>query len=331
MASFKETFFSKKAAIIYVVIIAIVIAKVSYDRANRYKYYEVKLPVAIQLYKHDVGSTQQWQKYKLIPAGTIISVAPELWAFDENTGYYYSVKDNTSEDIFAEEKINKYLPLDIASSTMSGINYYAVFPINEYNSIPANFKSCISDYFMANAYHTNKDYGFTTISNRARDVIAYGRLTGEAKPDMAILIENAEARMSKLVIFNEAENLSCHAVYEEEFTGLPIINSFKKGALIYKNTTEFVKSPLDGIIVKDKNNKFVILYDPEFKRFVRDVIQGAMRAGYDSKLEMKDLVKMLISGFMAMSPHDDDYELMSEVIKSVVCEIMYGKINIGYN
>lgn len=70
---------------------------------------------------------------------------------------------------------------------------------------------------------------------------------------------------------------------------------------------------------------------PEFNRFVRDVVQGAMRAGYDSKLEMKDLVKMLISGFMAMSPHDDDYELMAEVIKSVVCEIMYGKINIGYN
>ena len=70
---------------------------------------------------------------------------------------------------------------------------------------------------------------------------------------------------------------------------------------------------------------------PEYRRFVRDVIQGAMRAGYDSKLEMKDLVKMLVSGFMAMSPHDDEPQIMAEVIKYIVSEIMYGKINIGYN
>ncbi len=70
---------------------------------------------------------------------------------------------------------------------------------------------------------------------------------------------------------------------------------------------------------------------PEYKRATRDIIQGAMRAGYESGLEMKDLVKMLVSGFMAMSHHDDDIDLMSEVVKYIVSEIMYGKINIGYN
>lgn len=70
---------------------------------------------------------------------------------------------------------------------------------------------------------------------------------------------------------------------------------------------------------------------PEFNRFVRSVIQGAMRAGFEAKLDMKDLTKMLVSGFMAMSPHDDDPYIMSQVIKEIVNEIMYGKINIGYN
>lgn len=69
----------------------------------------------------------------------------------------------------------------------------------------------------------------------------------------------------------------------------------------------------------------------EYKLLVRDIIQGAMKAGYEAKLEMKDLVKMLVSGFMAMSPHDDDPQIMAEVIKYLVSEIMYGKINIGYN
>lgn len=70
---------------------------------------------------------------------------------------------------------------------------------------------------------------------------------------------------------------------------------------------------------------------PEYKRFVRNVIQGAMTAGLETKLDMKDLTKMLVSGFMAMSPHDDDPYIMTEVIKNIVNEILYGKINIGYN
>lgn len=70
---------------------------------------------------------------------------------------------------------------------------------------------------------------------------------------------------------------------------------------------------------------------PEFNRFVRSVIQGSMKAGFEAKLDMKDLTKMLVSGFMAMSPHDDDPYIMSQVIKEIVNEIMYGKINIGYN
>jgi hypothetical protein len=70
---------------------------------------------------------------------------------------------------------------------------------------------------------------------------------------------------------------------------------------------------------------------PEYRRFVRNVVQGAMLAGFETKLDMKDLTKMLVSGFMAMSPHDDSPSIMSQVIKNIVNEVMYGKINIGYN
>lgn len=70
---------------------------------------------------------------------------------------------------------------------------------------------------------------------------------------------------------------------------------------------------------------------PKYKKLVRDIIQGSMRAGDDSNLEMKDLAKILISGLMATSPHGDDPEIMAEAVKIIVSEIMYGKINIGYN
>lgn len=70
---------------------------------------------------------------------------------------------------------------------------------------------------------------------------------------------------------------------------------------------------------------------PKYKKLVRDIIQGSMRAGNDSNFEMKDLAKILISGLMATSPHGDDPEIMAETVKIIVSEIMYGKINIGYN
>ena len=68
------------------------------------------------------------------------------------------------------------------------------------------------------------------------------------------------------------------------------------------------------------------VYSPQYKRLIRDIIQGSMRAGYDSNLELKDLTKLLISGIMAISPHDDDTKIVTDTLKIIVSEIMYGKL-----
>ncbi|MFN8670703.1 MAG: hypothetical protein U0457_01305 [Candidatus Sericytochromatia bacterium] len=70
---------------------------------------------------------------------------------------------------------------------------------------------------------------------------------------------------------------------------------------------------------------------PQYKKLLRQIIQGSMKAGYDTHLEMKDLAKILISGLMATSPHDDNPEIMAQTIKMITSEIMFGKLNIGYN
>src|SRR5690606_37855928 len=41
--------------------------------------------------------------------------------------------------------------------------------------------------------------------------------------------------------------------------------------------------------------------------------------------------KMIVTGMMAISPHDDDPKIMCEALKIIASEIMYGKINIGYS
>lgn len=70
---------------------------------------------------------------------------------------------------------------------------------------------------------------------------------------------------------------------------------------------------------------------PGYKKLVREVVQGAMRAAQENNVGLKDMAKMIVSGLMAMSPHDDDPKIMAETVKTIVSEIIYGKINIGYN
>jgi hypothetical protein len=83
-------------------------------------------------------------------------------------------------------------------------------------------------------------------------------------------------------------------------------------------------------ILKGMSNVEDVL-TPDYKKLVRDVVQGTLRAAQENNVGLKDMVKMIVSGLMAMSPHDDDPRIMAETIKIIVSEIIYGKINIGYN
>ncbi len=69
----------------------------------------------------------------------------------------------------------------------------------------------------------------------------------------------------------------------------------------------------------------------KYRKVVREIVQGAMQAGIDAHIELKDIVKMLVSGLMAMSPHDDNPSIMAKAVQDITSEVMYGKINIGYN
>lgn len=70
---------------------------------------------------------------------------------------------------------------------------------------------------------------------------------------------------------------------------------------------------------------------PEYRKLVREVVQGSLRAALENNVGLKDMAKMIVSGLMAMSPHDDDPRVMADAVKTIVSEIIYGKINIGYN
>lgn len=73
------------------------------------------------------------------------------------------------------------------------------------------------------------------------------------------------------------------------------------------------------------------ILSPEYRGIVRESVQGAMQAAKENEVRLQEAIKMIVTGLMAISPHDDDPKIMCEALKIIASEIIYGKVNIGYS
>lgn len=69
----------------------------------------------------------------------------------------------------------------------------------------------------------------------------------------------------------------------------------------------------------------------DYRMIIREIVQGTMQAAKENEVRLQEAIKMLVTGLMAISPHDDDPKIMCEALKIIASEIMYGKINVGYS
>lgn len=238
---------------------------------NETEYQRLVVPVALQLYEMDFtgASDQPVKKYKVLPANSVVWVAVNKWASHDDLGdlrklKWYDGKDN----IYAEEIIGKYLPDSVQDAHGPGrLMYYQIFPLSVYKDIPGKIKTCIAAYFHEHDFQNTKEYQFTPIADRAGKVMAYGNFTGDSGRDMAVLLENKEKTGNKLVVFHVDNNKECNVIFTTDLSGLFVINSFKKGSRVFINDYNLERAPLDGLIIKDKENKYAIIYDSDYKSF----------------------------------------------------------------
>ncbi|MEK7431790.1 MAG: hypothetical protein AABZ74_01555 [Cyanobacteriota bacterium] len=73
------------------------------------------------------------------------------------------------------------------------------------------------------------------------------------------------------------------------------------------------------------------ILSPEYRAIVREIVQGTMQAAKENEIKLQEAIKMLVTGIMAISPHDDDPKIMCEALKIISSEVMYGKVNMGYS
>ena len=69
----------------------------------------------------------------------------------------------------------------------------------------------------------------------------------------------------------------------------------------------------------------------EFRAIIREIVQGTMLAAKENEVRLQEAIKMLVTGLMAISPHDDDPKVMGEALKIIASEVIYGKVNMNYS
>ena len=274
---------SKKKLIIIVLTILGLLAFAGNYAYKRYtetkddRTIQVTIKSPIQLYTYDINVRENngYTKYKLLPANTTVSIQLDKWHNLEGVGYFYKIKNfDGRDDVFAEEKIHKYIPpSELSYYSFDNLNYYEVFPSDDYNEIPSKFQSCIVDLFYKNQFHSNKIWRFTSIPDRVKDVVAFGDFIGNNTQDVAIVLEDYSAQNSQIYILHKNASNDCDIVYSGNWGIAPTIKSFKKGQFIYINEYygNFDKTPApnDGIFIKNSSEYKAIFYSPKEKRFVQ--------------------------------------------------------------
>lgn len=273
---------SKKRIVITLLIIGILLSAIGfyfYNKKHSFFPVEIEPKVAecvvrgnIQLYVVN-PETLEFEKYKVLPLGSKVNVMLNNWVLADGYGYYYRLSNYEGRnDVFAEEIIHKYISNNILEYfSFNNLNYYEVFPTDDYNDIPYKFQSCIVDFFYQEQLHKNKRWRFSSISDRAKSTFAIDNFTSEKEKDIAIILESEDTRSHALYFFHRDDNQRCNTVYTATYGGgSPIIKVFKKNDLIYQNGNTLKPAPNNGIILEFYGGSYrsAILYDPNLKSFM---------------------------------------------------------------
>lgn len=142
-------------------------------------------------------------------------------------------------------------------------NYKKYFSLASFRTLPATVK----DLILENNYNNGNYYYVTQNADRAKSTICFGDFDGDNLKDYAILLDNNEKQISRLIVIcTNSETRKPYISFAENYNDKMRINSFKKGAMIIVDT-ELQPAEMDGIILKGEDVKLAVVYEKDLQKF----------------------------------------------------------------
>ena len=139
------------------------------------------------------------------------------------------------------------------------------FSLPPFSSLPPGVKKVILD---ADGYHDGRTYNVTQNADRAKSTLSTGDFDGDGVKDYAVILDDNEGQVSRLVIISiNKVTKKPYVSFAENYNDKLKLKSFAKGASIYMNSSSFVKAPRDGILISNEGGGLVIIYDTNAQKY----------------------------------------------------------------
>ena len=138
------------------------------------------------------------------------------------------------------------------------------FSLSPFSELASKTKKLILD----EDYSNGTQYEVTQNADRAKYTLTYGDFDKDGVPDVAIVLDNNEKQISRLLIIcTNNTTKEPYLAFAENYSDKVKISSFKKGASVIMNSEDLIPSPNDGVIIQGEDIKLAIIYDNSLQKF----------------------------------------------------------------
>ena len=139
------------------------------------------------------------------------------------------------------------------------------FSLPPFSSLPSGVKKVILE---ADGYHDGRTYNVTQNADRAKSTLSTGDFDGDGVKDYAVILDDNEGQVSRLVIISiNKVTKKPYVSFAENYNDKLKLKSFSKGASIYMNSSSFIKAPRDGVLISNEVGGLVVIYDTNAQKY----------------------------------------------------------------
>ena len=139
------------------------------------------------------------------------------------------------------------------------------FSLPPFSSLPPGVKKVILE---ADGYHDGRTYNVTQNADRAKSTLSTGDFDGDGVKDYAVILDDNEGQVSRLVIISiNKVTKKPYVSFAENYNDKLKLKSFSKGASIYRNSSSFIKAPRDGVLISNEVGGLVVIYDTNAQKY----------------------------------------------------------------